>query len=34
LSTDIDPPWGSNPWTGLGFQALDFFTRILKPQIR
>lgn len=30
LLTDMDPPWGSEPWTDLGTQALDFFRRALK----
>jgi acetyl esterase/lipase len=30
LLPDIDPPWGSEPWTGLGWLALDFFRRTLE----
>lgn len=29
LLTDIDPPWGSDPWTDLGWLALDHFNRTL-----
>lgn len=32
LTTDMDPPWGSEPWTDLGWQALRFFDRTLKSQ--
>jgi acetyl esterase/lipase len=29
LRTDIDPPWGSEPWTDLGWLALDYFRKTL-----
>lgn len=30
LRDDIDPPWGSEPWTELGWLALDHFKRTLS----
>ncbi|MET9021779.1 alpha/beta hydrolase [Actinopolymorpha sp. NPDC004070] len=30
LHTDVDLPWGSEPWAELGIQALNFFVRTLK----
>ena len=30
LQSDIDLPWGSEPWTELGWLALDYFNRTLK----
>lgn len=33
LTTNLDPPWGSEPWTELGGQALDFFSRTLSSHI-
>jgi acetyl esterase/lipase len=29
LRDDVDLPWGSEPWTELGWQALEFFRRTL-----
>jgi dipeptidyl aminopeptidase/acylaminoacyl peptidase len=29
LQTDVDLPWGSEPWTELGLRAVEFFTRTL-----
>jgi len=30
LLPDIDPPWGSEPWTDLGWLTLEFFRRTLR----
>lgn len=30
LLPDIDPPWGSEPWTELGWLVLEYFDRTLR----
>lgn len=30
MVADLDAPWGDDPWTELGYEAVDFFSRHLK----